>query len=134
MNIPEFMDRLNSAYNTLKINTSQSGFDEDDLSSIFYELMIEQAQNQLTELKERQVAKLRSINYKAYLRTEHWKTVRKTMLDFAGHRCQLCNADNRELHVHHRSYENRGRETHSDLIVLCADCHGQFHDKLELSK
>lgn len=101
---------------------------------LYYETIISSAENQIESLRQSKIDRLKSMKYTDYLETHHWKTVRKMMLDHAGHRCQLCNACDRSLHVHHRTYENRGRETQSDLIVLCADCHGQFHEKLELSK
>lgn len=74
-------------------------------------------------------AYLRSIPYAEYLKTDHWQCIRKMALENAGHVCQLCNANNVELHVHHRSYDNRGWENKDDVIVLCAICHGKFHDK-----
>jgi hypothetical protein len=72
---------------------------------------------------------LRRIPYAQYLKTEHWKNLRSKMLKRAKYKCELCN-DNRRLHVHHKTYERRGCEWKSDLIVLCEDCHAKFHDKL----
>jgi hypothetical protein len=34
--------------------------------------------------------------------------------------------------VHHRTYERVGFERQSDLIVLCHDCHRDFHRSLTL--
>lgn len=72
---------------------------------------------------------LRTMPYQEYLQTDHWKTVRNQAREAAGHRCQLCNSPH-YLHVHHRTYERRGAELPSDLIVLCAPCHSKFHAKL----
>lgn len=72
---------------------------------------------------------LRSMSYTQYLKTEHWKDTRKNALKRAGNKCQLCGERDKQLHVHHNNYENRGREKDSDLIVLCSDCHAKFHDK-----
>lgn len=77
---------------------------------------------------------LRTMPYTEYLKTDHWQELRTKMLKRAGFRCQVCNAKNVSLHVHHRTYANRGRETYSDLIVLCANCHETFHDNMELEK
>lgn len=67
--------------------------------------------------------------YKDYLSSPEWQERRKIKLAEAGYRCQLCNSPKR-LQVHHRTYERRGNEAMRDLIVLCADCHGRFHDKI----
>ena len=34
---------------------------------------------------------------------------------------------NREQRANHRTYERKGRERLSDLILLCRKCHGRFH-------
>lgn len=69
---------------------------------------------------------LRTMPYQDYLQTDHWKQTRAVALDAAGRRCQLCNSPER-LQVHHRTYERRGEELPSDLIVLCNSCHSTFH-------
>jgi hypothetical protein len=69
---------------------------------------------------------VRAIPYAEYLKTDHWKRLRKTALIKAEFRCQLCNKAT-ELHVHHRTYERLGEEKDSDIIALCADCHAKFH-------
>lgn len=83
--------------------------------------------------KQRLLDWLRTMPYSEYLKTDHWSEVRKRALKRAGFRCQLCNAQG-TLHVHHRTYVNRGQEENSDLIVLCNTCHQEFHEKMELSK
>jgi predicted HNH restriction endonuclease len=35
------------------------------------------------------------------------------------------------LDVHHNTYENYGDERSQDLTVLCGECHGMFHGRLE---
>ncbi len=69
---------------------------------------------------------LATMPYAEYLLTPEWQEKRLAALKRAGYRCQLCNAD-AELHVHHRTYERRGHEWDSDLIVLCAPCHRRHH-------
>lgn len=73
------------------------------------------------------IAALRAMPYKDYLQSEHWQYRRFVHLAFAENRCQVCNSD-RRLNVHHRSYERRGYERASDLIVLCGACHKLFHE------
>jgi hypothetical protein len=74
-------------------------------------------------------AVLGAMPYSRYLNTPHWRDFSAQAKRDARGRCRLCNADG-ELHVHHRTYERRGFENKDDVIVLCADCHGKFHDKL----
>jgi hypothetical protein len=68
--------------------------------------------------------------YAEYLKSPHWQAVRRDALARAKNRCQLCNSRKKPLHTHHNSYERRGYENSDDLIVLCANCHAKFHDKL----
>lgn len=65
--------------------------------------------------------------YDEYLASEHWKLVSDEAKERDGHRCRICNSDG-TLHVHHRTYERRGRERPEDVITLCAECHRLFHD------
>lgn len=74
------------------------------------------------------ITDLKYMPYKEYLQTNHWKIVKKKALIRAGNKCQLCSSK-LNLNVHHNTYENRGQEKDEDLIVLCQDCHGKFHDK-----
>lgn len=65
--------------------------------------------------------------YAEYLRSAGWQARRQEALARAGYRCQVCNSTSR-LEVHHRTYANRGNERPEDLTVLCAACHGRFHE------
>lgn len=85
------------------------------------------------QLTTRDPETLRKMPYADYLKTDHWKETRQGALKRAGYRCQLCNAKG-ALHVHHRTYERRGSEIASDLLVLCADCHKTFHDNHKVVK
>ena len=67
--------------------------------------------------------------YQEYLQTPEWQARRKDALQRAEYRCQTCNASDRILDVHHRTYERRGHEKPSDLTVLCRDCHELFHQR-----
>lgn len=76
---------------------------------------------------EARLKALRWMPYGTYLKTKEWQATRQHKLRQAGYRCQVCNAQNRRLEVHHRTYENRGQELDRDLIVLCHRCHETFH-------
>ena len=67
-----------------------------------------------------------SKEYDDYLKSEEWRVKRYVTLELAEHRCQVCYSD-KELHVHHRTYKNFGKEHHSDLTVLCNHCHSLHH-------
>lgn len=71
------------------------------------------------------------VDYEEYIQSEAWRQKRAERLEFANHRCELCNAPN-NLHVHHTSYENLGDEPIGDLVVLCKNCHDIFHERLSL--
>ena len=79
------------------------------------------------------VLALHQMAYDEYLKTEHWKFARLDALQRAAYRCQVCNAQ-RELQVHHRTYERRGCELASDLTTLCGACHALFHDHGRLAE
>lgn len=72
---------------------------------------------------------LKTLPYQEYLQTDHWKNTRKAAMQRAGFKCQLCNSTDK-LQTHHRTYERKGCEIPSDLIVLCNKCHEKFHDIL----
>lgn len=79
---------------------------------------------------EKLIQYFKSMPYEEYLLTEHWRHFRNEALKWADHKCQLCNEEDTTLIVHHKTYENRGRETFNDVIVLCEDCHRLVHEKV----
>jgi len=68
--------------------------------------------------------------YKAYLDSQAWHERRKKVFEIKGEECRLqfdgCDGDAR--HVHHKSYENLGREPLWDLEPVCENCHDKFHE------
>lgn len=79
-----------------------------------------------TEANSR-LTELRAMPYTEYLQSPEWRERRKQALDWARNACQLCNSTQEPLHVHHRTYDRLGAELPADLVVLCKDCHGKFH-------
>lgn len=78
----------------------------------------------------KEVEKLRRMPYAEYLRTQYWQELRKECLRRAEYRCQRCRKPGpsyANLHLHHLTYERRGHEQISDLIVLCSRCHEGEH-------
>lgn len=82
----------------------------------------------------KQMMKLRLLPYDKYLKTPHWAEKRKGALERAGSRCQVCNAEDVRLNVHHRTYARLGFEMDQDLTVLCDECHGIFHGHGKLAE
>ena len=84
------------------------------------------------------IEELNSISYKEYLKTNHWKRVRKLAFKRAKYKCEQCEQCGNKgvLHPHHKTYKNRGNEHNNldDIIVLCEDCHSKIHDKKEINK
>lgn len=77
----------------------------------------------------------KSLPYKDFLRTRYWNIVRSVKKEQAEFKCMICNSSV-NLNVHHKTYVNHGNEIFhlDDLVVLCADCHAKFHDKLAEAK
>lgn len=67
--------------------------------------------------------------YREYLNSEEWFSLRDKVLEYFGHRCAVCDCGF-DLDVHHRTYARAGREDFTDLIALCRECHSMFHNKL----
>lgn len=69
---------------------------------------------------------LQNIPYGLYLQTEHWRNLRKSVLERDGRTCRHCGSG-KHLRVHHITYARRGFEKLEDLITLCEDCHDKIH-------
>lgn len=76
-----------------------------------------------------EIQKFKYMKYYDYLQTPYWKLFADRAKENSGHKCQLCNS-HESLNVHHKTYDNRGKETFEDIIVLCRNCHAKFHDKV----
>lgn len=74
------------------------------------------------------------MTYGQKLKDPRWQKRRLQVLEYAGWRCQLCGAKDRELHCHH-SYYSRGKNpwqyAKGAIIALCVVCHDAFHRKKE---
>lgn len=90
-------------------------------------------QQQQNHLEIVRINELRTMPYGDYLRTPEWCERRAKAIKRASGRCQLCSSG-RRLNVHHRTYSRRGAEYDSDLIVLCEECHHQFHERQALAE
>lgn len=74
------------------------------------------------------LVQLKEMSYSDYLNTREWRSRADAAKRVYGGQCAL-DADHIAEHAHHRTYERRGRERHTDLVALCADCHAKFHGR-----
>jgi hypothetical protein len=77
--------------------------------------------------------------YQQYLHTEHWKTVKKDLIDkrSSQHKCRCCGIplqrkNSPRYETHHRTYKNIGSEKLKDLVALCVPCHRLIHEQVRL--
>lgn len=96
-------------------------FDWPDLN----EKTLERVNNSYDSLIE----EFKSMDYATYLRTKHWLYFQEETLQKACFKCQGCNKGDTILSVHHHNYNNLGRETFDDVIVLCETCRAKFYNK-----
>jgi hypothetical protein len=120
-------------FQNLRQKIDRNGFDNQDelmLQHFCKEPCRDEAKNEFENekiIKTIKIQELKSLPYKDYLMTDHWESLKHEALHLANNSCALCLSNNRQLHVHHKTYKNRGQETQNDLIVLCKDCHKKFH-------
>ena len=67
--------------------------------------------------------------YLGYLASEVWQERRALVMARSGGTCEACGVEPAE-HVHHKTYENVGREPLFDLVAVCASCHADLHGSL----
>lgn len=70
-----------------------------------------------------------SSEYRAYLNSKEWQETRQRIFRRDRFTCVMCGA-NKNLHVHHITYENLGAEKDADLVTLCESCHAAVHDEV----
>lgn len=67
--------------------------------------------------------------YTEYLHSEHWKNMKQKMRKLKNNQfCYICRTPE-NLHVHHKTYDNLGNETTTELMYLCVDCHKAVHER-----
>lgn len=74
------------------------------------------------------------LNYHEYIKTPEWGRIRNEAMSAAEWACQICNTHSSKsaLEAHHRNYRRLGKAGElRDIVVLCAQCHGLFHNKGE---
>lgn len=64
--------------------------------------------------------------YHRYLSSDAWQEKKAQVLKRDGHRCACCNTETTE--VHHKTYDNIGKEPFNDLTTMCRPCHEKYHN------
>ncbi len=68
--------------------------------------------------------------YRNVMQSERWRDVRREALRRSRYRCERCGARGVRLDGHHwRGYGMLGRESPSDVMMLCARCHADAHGR-----
>ena len=62
--------------------------------------------------------------YEKYLQSPAWRRKRDAVIQRDGDQC-ICGAQAVELH--HKTYDNIGKEPLFDLVMLCEECHKRLH-------
>ena len=63
--------------------------------------------------------------YKKYIASPAWRRKRDQVIARDKGKCVWCGAEGKQ--VHHKTYDNIGRESLSDLVLLCNKCHNTAH-------
>ena len=70
--------------------------------------------------------------YYKKLQDPRWQRTRLRIMERADFACEYCGNDELQLHVHHKVYF-KGRDPweydDAQLMCLCSECHGFFHDE-----
>ena len=74
------------------------------------------------------------MTHKKYMRSKMWERKRQQFLDSKKSTCcEICGAKGSNQ-VHHRTYQRLLIEKMSDLVLLCRECHDDFHKVVPTKK
>lgn len=111
-------------------NVQKSSVKIDELPEYDYELR-DQYQKKRQEgfrKRSRQNSDEFWAKYNAYLQSEHWRRLRRIVLD-RDPMCQVC-FSNRSIQVHHLSYDwfkKIGVSFACECVGICVECHENIH-------
>lgn len=66
--------------------------------------------------------------YEAYLASPEWQERRQKIFERDNHTCVFCKTA-KAVQVHHVEYRNLALESDFELLSVCVDCHGKFHEE-----
>ena len=61
--------------------------------------------------------------YQKRISSSEWKTLKHTIIDHRGNRCERCAIESSSLELHHLHYNSLGSEKPQDVELLCQACH-----------
>lgn len=74
------------------------------------------------------IIELQSLLYANYIKTAHWARARAAAIAKHGKECFNCKLTmEKDINVHHLTYERRGYEDLNDFVILCRECHNEIH-------
>jgi len=88
--------------------------------------------NEIYSLRQQKLEENGYSEYKEYLKSEEWKTIKENISKRKGAKWNLCNlcTSPHNLEVHHSSYKVIGTVNGGNTLkMLCRSCHQQIHDK-----
>lgn len=81
------------------------------------------------DLRIHKVTMKKESDYSKKLRDPRWQKKRLEVLQRDQFACRICQAQDKELHIHHRRYSNGDCPWDSptdDLVTVCTDCHDRI--------
>jgi hypothetical protein len=83
----------------------------------------------LRQQELRNASETRRVQYRAYLRSPKWRSIRARVIERSGGLCEGCRESD-ATEVHHLTYKHIGDELLFELVALCDGCHERAHDIL----
>lgn len=79
--------------------------------------------------KRRKIARSRFSygDYEKYMKSPEWSARKAAYYEEHHRECRSCGDDEKEVHLHHRTYARIYQEEDGDLVPLCRDCHAMLH-------
>ena len=66
-------------------------------------------------------------DHRSYIASPEWAFRKEEYYKLHKKVCRSCGSDDREIHLHHRTYKRIFREDDGDLMPLCRECHASLH-------
>ena len=71
--------------------------------------------------------------YRSYIHSKRWARKRRFYFSAFPKLCASCSSKD-DLQLHHITYQRLGCERPEDLIMLCKECHEDFHEFIGITK
>jgi hypothetical protein len=67
------------------------------------------------------------LSYEDYIKSDLWRARRHRFLQERERACEICEATEGPMILHHLFYDRLGAELDSDLVMVCNGCHNLVH-------